>query len=354
MGSGTPSAIRASNLVSDTGGNNGRSLSAWGKILAGYTPNLSVEITRECPLRCSGCYAYGADHLGGVVTLRQVSDYTGQELIDNFFRLIDKHRPLHISIVGGEPLVRFRELNEILLRLAARGIYTQVVTSAVRPIPIAWATLRRLQISVSIDGLQPEHDERRKPATYDRILKHIAGHQIAVHCTVTRQQVRRPGYLEDFVRFWSEQTTVRQILVSLYTPQVGETSAERLTTADRSQIVTELLDLRGRFSKLAMPEALVRAYAVPPDSPDQCIFANSTTCVSADFQKVITPCQFGGNLDCASCGCVASAGLAAIGRHRLLGGLRVDAMFDTSCKVGAQIRHAREALAEHRLRRGAS
>ena len=324
---------------------------AWGKILAGYAPNLSVEITRECPLGCPGCYAYGADHLGGVVTLRQVSDYTGQELIDNFFRLIDKHRPLHVSIVGGEPLVRFRELNEILPRLAARGIYTQVVTSAVRPIPIAWATLQRLQISVSIDGLQPEHDERRKPATYDRILKHIAGHQIAVHCTVTRQQVRRVGYLEDFVRFWSEQTTVRQILISLYTPQIGEISAERLTAADRSQIVAELLDLRGRFPKLAMPEALVRAYAAPPD---QCIFAKSTTCVSADFQKVITPCQFGGNPDCASCGCVASAGLAAIGRHRLPGGLRVDAMFDTSYKVGAQIRHAREALAERRLHRAAS
>jgi len=27
----------------------------------------------------------------------------------------------------------------------------------------------RLNVVVSIDGLQPEHDERRKPATYERI-----------------------------------------------------------------------------------------------------------------------------------------------------------------------------------------
>ena len=40
-------------------------ISAWGRILAGYTPSLSIEITRECPLRCPGCYAYGDDHLGG-------------------------------------------------------------------------------------------------------------------------------------------------------------------------------------------------------------------------------------------------------------------------------------------------
>ena len=68
---------------------------AWGRILAGYRPALSVEITRECPLRCPGCYAYGDEHLGGSVTLRQVSDYKGQELIDKFFELVDEHKPLH-------------------------------------------------------------------------------------------------------------------------------------------------------------------------------------------------------------------------------------------------------------------
>ena len=126
-----------------------------------------------------------------------------------FFELVDEHKPLHVSIVGGEPLVRFRELNTILPRLAERGIYSQLVTSAVRPIPAEWAALRRLQLVVSIDGLQPEHDIRRTPATYDRILKHIAGHQITVHCTVTRQQVQRDGYLEEFLRFWSANPNVR-------------------------------------------------------------------------------------------------------------------------------------------------
>src|SRR5215475_740379 len=64
--------------------------SAWGRILTGYTPALSVEITRECPLRCPGCYAYGDDHLGGGdVTLRTIRDFKGQELIDGFTALVD-------------------------------------------------------------------------------------------------------------------------------------------------------------------------------------------------------------------------------------------------------------------------
>jgi MoaA/NifB/PqqE/SkfB family radical SAM enzyme len=323
-------------------------LPAWGRILRGYRPALSVEITRECPLRCPGCYAYGDEHLGGGMTLRQVSDYKGAELVERFFKLIDEHRPLHVSIVGGEPLVRFRELNEILPRLADLGLYTQLVTSAVRPIPLEWAPLRRLQLCVSIDGLQSEHDARRAPATYDRILKHIRGHQVTVHCTVTRQQVQRDGYIEEFVRFWSDNPDTRQIWVSLYTPQVGEISDERLTADDRRRIVADLMALRGRYPKLKMPAALIQVYAEPPSSPDDCIFAQTTTCVSADFERQIAPCQFGGQPDCGECGCMASAGLGAVGRHRLPGGIPVGALFEGSRRIGAGVRRARERWAPGR------
>jgi MoaA/NifB/PqqE/SkfB family radical SAM enzyme len=317
--------------------------SAWGRILQGYRPALSVEITRECPLRCPGCYAYGEDHLGGDITLRQVSDFKGQELIDRFFKLIDDNRPLHVSIVGGEPLVRFRELSEILPRLADRGIYTQLVTSAVRPIPQEWARLRRLQLVVSIDGLQPEHDERRKPATYDRVLKHIVGHEITVHCTVTRQLVQQDGYIDQFVEFWSDNPQTRLIWVSLYTPQVGEQSAERLSPADRERVVAALMHLRTRFPKLRMPRGMIEVYAQPPQTPDDCIFARTTTCVSADFERQISPCQFGGTPDCSNCGCIASAGLGAVGRHRLPGGLRVGAIFEQSLRIGDTVRRFRTA-----------
>jgi MoaA/NifB/PqqE/SkfB family radical SAM enzyme len=316
---------------------------AWGRILAGYTPALSIEITRECPLRCPGCYAYGDDHLGGETTLRQLGDYRGQELIDRFLATVDRYRPLHVSIVGGEPLVRYRELGAILPGLAARGIYTQLVTSAVRPIPAEWASLPRLQFVVSIDGLQPEHDERRKPATYPRILQHIAGHRVTVHCTVTRQQVRRDGYLEEFVRFWSDRPEVHQIWISLYTPQIGEVSEERLRPDDRRTVVDDLRRLRPRYPKLKMPSGMIDVYATPPSSPDECIFARTTTCLSADLRTHVTPCQFGGRPDCANCGCIASAGLAAVGRHRLPGGLRVGAIFEASLRVGACVRELREA-----------
>jgi sulfatase maturation enzyme AslB (radical SAM superfamily) len=309
-------------------------LAAWGRILGGRRPNLSIEITRECPLRCPGCYAYGDAHLGGDVTLRGLADYRGDELIERFMALIDDRRPLHVSIVGGEPLVRYRELGSILPALAARNIHTQLVTSAVRPVPFEWRALQRLQIVVSVDGLPAEHDRRRTPATYDRILKHIAGHQVTVHCTVTRQQVRREGYLEEFLRFWQANADTRMIWVSLYTPQRGELSAERLTADDRARVIEELRRLRPVAPKLEMYDGALEAYTRPPASPAECTFARTTECLSADLTRRIAPCQFGGNPDCANCGCIASASLEAIARHRLPGGIPVRAIFDASVRVG--------------------
>ena len=170
-------------------------LPAWGRILKGQRPLLSLEITRECPLRCPGCYAYEPEHLGDAGPLRQLSDFQGEKLVSGVLALVRRFRPMHLSIVGGEPLVRYRELETLLPKLGEMGIEVQLVTSAVRQIPTAWAKLSNVHLVVSIDGLAPEHDLRRAPATYERILKNIAGHQVIVHCTVTRQQTRRPGYL---------------------------------------------------------------------------------------------------------------------------------------------------------------
>jgi len=110
----------------------GHVLRSWGRILQGYAPALSIEITRECPLRCPGCYAYEPNHLGGGTTLRELSDYRGDELVRRVMELVEQEKPLHVSLVGGDPLVRYREVERIVPALASRGIHVQVVTSAFR------------------------------------------------------------------------------------------------------------------------------------------------------------------------------------------------------------------------------
>ncbi len=309
-------------------------LHAWKSILSGRAPSLSIEITKECPLRCPGCYAFEAAHLGGGVALRQLSDYKGDELVRNVLAVVDDRKPLHLSLVGGDPLVRYREVERLLPELERRGIHTQVVTSAFRVIPAEWAEkYKKLNVVVSIDGLAPEHDERRKPATYDRILKNIEGARVSIHCTVTAQIADRPGYLEQFLRFWSGRPEIRRVWFSLFTPQKGATDPEILSPGQRAAVMEDLLRLRELYPLLDMSAALIAEIATPPRNPSECIFARTTETISADLRTRITPCQFGGDPDCAQCGCIASMALAAVGSHAL-GPVRVGSIFLASDAIG--------------------
>ncbi|PYT91572.1 MAG: radical SAM protein [Acidobacteria bacterium] len=309
-------------------------IQAWGKILKGEQPSLSIEITRECPLKCPGCYAYDDAHLGGGQTLRDLNDRRGQSLVEGVVEVVDRLKPLHLSIVGGDPLVRYRELELLIPLLLARGIHVQIVTSAFRTMGPTWATLPHLHVVVSIDGLQPEHDVRRAPATYDRILKNIMGQRITVHCTVTGQMMKRPGYLAEFLEFWTPRPEIKKVWFSLFTPQVGDRMPEILSAEERERAITDMLELRRQYPKLDMPAAVIRQFASPPHSPQDCVFALTTQTLSADLQTKITPCQFGGNPNCASCGCVASMGLASIASHKLGGILSVGTVFRASVKIG--------------------
>jgi MoaA/NifB/PqqE/SkfB family radical SAM enzyme len=307
---------------------------AWGKILNGEQPSLSIEITKECPLKCPGCYAYDSAHLGGGETLRDLNDQRGQALVDGVLELVDRLKPLHLSIVGGDPLVRYRELELMIPPLLARGLHVQIVTSAFRTMGPTWASLERLHVVVSIDGLRPEHDVRRAPATYDRILRNIVGQRITVHCTITGQMMKRPGYLSEFLGFWTPRPEIKKVWFSMFTPQVGDAMPEILSPEERKRAIEDLVQLRKQYPKLDMSETVIRQFASPPHRPQDCVFALTTQTLSADLKTKITPCQFGGNPDCTSCGCLGSMYLAAVAAHKLGGILPVGTIFNASIKIG--------------------
>jgi len=298
---------------------------------------LSIEITRECPLSCPGCYAYGDAHLSGGKTLSQLSDFRGDTLVDGVLALVRKHQPMQVSLVGGEPLVRHRELSRILPALSAMNVFTMVVTSGVIPIPLEWMDLPRTRVAVSIDGLPEHHDIRRKPATYERILKNIEGRKVNVHWVITRPMLERARYLEEYISFWNERPETDRIWVSLYTPQIGEQSAEMLTPDHRQLIANELPLLSKKFPKLLMNAGMGRAFVNPPSSPGDCLFAKMSVNVSADLETRVEPCVFGGAPDCSQCGCAASTGLHWLRTAKIAGPLKVGHFVESSVAIGSLV-----------------
>jgi hypothetical protein len=146
--------------------------------------------------------------------------------------------------------------------------------------------------------------------------------------------MKRPGYLHEFLAFWTPRPEIRKVWFSLFTPQIGDDLPEMLTAEERRCVMTELLQLRRQFPKLNIPDRLIHQIATPPRRPEECVFALTTQTISADLKTKITPCQFGGNPDCASCGCIASMGLEAVAAHKLAGFIPVGAIFKASLKVG--------------------
>ena len=318
---------------------------------------LSIEVTRECPLSCPGCYAYGDSHLGeGAPNLRSVSDFRKGELIDRIFSLIDEHRPLQVSLVGGEPLMRYRELNEIIPELSRRGIYTMVVTSGVIPIPRNWTELPRVTVAVSVDGNPEDHNVRRKPATYERILRNIEGRTVNIHWTVVRNNVERSGYMDRYLEFWNARPEVNRIWVSVYTPQLNEESPERLTYENRRQLAQFLATAGARYPKLTMHRGLTNAFLVPPENPSSCLFSTLSVNYTADLHTRVEPCFFGGKPNCAECGCSISMGLHWLGdlnvvkplkaRHLIRGSLAIGRAVNRTKQHGSGLRWSKNGHAE--------
>jgi len=158
---------------------------------------------------------------------------------------------------------------------------------------------------------------------------------VNVHWVITSTMLQRPGYLEDYLSFWSSRSEVNRIWASVYTPQVGERSREMLTTEDRSRLAQELRGLRETYPKFLISNRIVEAFLEPPRNPKECLFASMSTNYSADLKTRVEPCVFGGTPDCSQCGCAVSLGLHSVKSVRVAGPLKVAHLVRASMAVGA-------------------
>jgi hypothetical protein len=76
--------------------------------------------------------------------------------------------------------------------------------------------------------------------------------------------LERHGYLDDFAAFWSSRPEARTIWFSLFTPQKGQDSTERLNPAQRALALERLDRVARRFPKVYLSRAVLQGYARPP------------------------------------------------------------------------------------------
>jgi hypothetical protein len=183
---------------------------------------------------------------------------------------------------------------------------------------------------------------RRKPATYERILRNIADRRVYIHWTVVRSHLEDPDYLDRYVSFWSARPEVHRIWMSVYTPQKGEQSPEMLTWTDRARLAEAMPALAREYPKFLVTAGMARALLRPPASPAECAFARVSANYTADLRTRVRPCVFGGNPDCSQCGCAISSALHWI-TNQQLGPLRARHLLNASMGIGSAMNRLRRA-----------
>jgi len=171
-----------------------------------------AELTHRCPLQCPYC--------SNPVELER----SGNELdTETWMRVIDEAEEmgiLHIHFSGGEPTVR-KDLETLVAHAAKRGLYTNLITSAVlldenRLVGLRDAGLDHVQ--VSFQGTEPAlanrvagfkgHDKKLEVA---RLVREV-GLPLTVNAVMHRQNLHQLGAMIDMaVNLDAERLEVAQV-----------------------------------------------------------------------------------------------------------------------------------------------
>jgi uncharacterized protein len=168
---------------------------------------LVMNLTNQCNLSCQYCYEFGEDKVATPEGKPKFMDFeTARASVDYLFTSSAGRRAIHITFFGGETLMNFPLLKQVVdyasAQAAERGRYIDfsLTTNAtlLTPAIIDYLSEKRIGVTVSIDGSKESHDKFRVFAngrgSYDiiepRVRALIGNHKtrpITARVTMTSQ-----------------------------------------------------------------------------------------------------------------------------------------------------------------------
>lgn len=143
--------------------------SAWGA--TALPEELSFKLTNRCDLRCSHCYQWGEDGYHRSLLAPERGSDLAMSVIEDVLEAT-RDRSSNVFLWGGEPLV-YRAWDELVEALARHERWTTVCTNGTM-LPRRLASLTRLgqriEVSISLDGFEAEHDAVRGAGAFARTM----------------------------------------------------------------------------------------------------------------------------------------------------------------------------------------
>jgi MoaA/NifB/PqqE/SkfB family radical SAM enzyme len=268
----------------------------------------SIDVSKECNLRCSHCYFFEQDYSNELTVDQWVAK------LENLKRTTSRleHPFFQCTWVGGEPLIR----KDLIERGRKYFRYNTVVTNGTIPLP-DWPDVNWY---ISIDGDEATHERiRNKKGIYKRAMRNIADHpdlSVTIAYCITRSNVH---CLEQAIVDWAAAGAARMTF-DFYTPI--STIEDRCDGDDdlfvpldeRDAILDKLIALKKIYGDFfVLPERVFRLMKsdVARETTDHCLFAEKSFAfgpTGAQKEK----CMMGPKADCDRCGCVVPFYLASL------------------------------------------
>ena len=190
-----------------------------------YLERLVINVSHDCNLRCTYCYADTGAYGSGRMTL---SEPIGREIVDDFFARFA--RIGKIQFFGGEPFLNVRGVESLCQYVTevcqCQGVPVPAFTAIsngtiVNDRIIDLINRYNLLVTVSLDGSRAVNDSHRVYAngkgSYQRVIENIrrmkerTGQPLQIEGTYTARHVEMRFSLAEFMRFIAGELDVHSL-----------------------------------------------------------------------------------------------------------------------------------------------
>lgn len=260
-------------------------------------PAAMVNVTNHCNLSCAHCFVFRDGNPND-----PDGEMKSDDLLAELRRLRDRHGIRTMLWMGGEPMLRWRVLEQGL-PIFERNTIT---TNGTVPLKDFGTNLTYV---ISLDGPREVNDPVRGQGSFDRVMATVAALPDDFRPTVMVQCVLHRGnqyHLEQLVHAL-RPTKVQGLTFSLYVPRAAEVSARAWESLEeREEAVDIVCALKRRFPDFIWNSSRSLELQRPATArlvTDHCPMQKLMLPLYIEGDHFTTPfCCYGNDVDCNRCG----------------------------------------------------